>query len=232
MATGAYDANGIWNYGEDDNIALFSDTLNLLSESTSDAFTDDRSRIGVLEAGSLSGLIPVKPSSVVIATGSGSVNTLGTVSFTGATAVSLNNVFTTTYNHYRIVISAQPGGGTYVDYRLRAAGSDNSTLVYSTEVLQAQGTSVSASLEGNQNAGKFGYFEAYEQQAVIDIFNPKAAKTTRAISLSTRGRNGGGSVLFTQTYASIFDNTTQFDGLTFIFASATTGAITVYGYNN
>lgn len=49
MATGAYDANGIWQYGESDPIALFSDLLNLGQESTSDAFTDDRSRIAFLE---------------------------------------------------------------------------------------------------------------------------------------------------------------------------------------
>jgi hypothetical protein len=49
MATGAYDANGIWQYGEDDDIALFSDLLNLGQESTSDAFTDDRARITLIE---------------------------------------------------------------------------------------------------------------------------------------------------------------------------------------
>ena len=49
MATGAYDANGIWQYGEDDDIALFSDLLNLGQESVSDAFTDDRSRITYIE---------------------------------------------------------------------------------------------------------------------------------------------------------------------------------------
>lgn len=49
MATGYYDANGIWQYGEDDNIALFSDLLNLGQDSTSDQFTNDRARIAFLE---------------------------------------------------------------------------------------------------------------------------------------------------------------------------------------
>ena len=49
MATGYYDANGIWQYGEDDNIALFSGLLNLGMDSTSDAFTADRARIAFLE---------------------------------------------------------------------------------------------------------------------------------------------------------------------------------------
>lgn len=178
------------------------------------------------------GLTPVVPTSVTIASGTGSVNQLGTVTFTGATAVSLDSVFTNTYTNYKLLLNAIPGGGTYVDYRLRASGADNTSAVYSTQILQAVSGTSSSPLEGNQNLGKFGYFEAYDQQASAEIFNPKLAKTTRAISLSTRGRNGGGSVLFAQTYTSIFDGTTQFDGITLIFAYGTTGTVTVYGYNN
>ena len=40
------------------------------------------------------GLVPVRPNSVVIATGTGSTNALGVVSFSGATTISLNNIFT------------------------------------------------------------------------------------------------------------------------------------------
>lgn len=49
MASGALDTNGIYQYGEDDIAALFSDLLNLLAESTSTQFTGDRSRLTVLE---------------------------------------------------------------------------------------------------------------------------------------------------------------------------------------
>jgi hypothetical protein len=50
MATGALDTNGVWNYGEDDSIALFSDLLNLGMESTSAAFTTDRARLSTIES--------------------------------------------------------------------------------------------------------------------------------------------------------------------------------------
>jgi hypothetical protein len=50
MATGSLDTNGVWNYGEDDNIALFSDLLNLGTTSTSDAFTSDRARLSTVES--------------------------------------------------------------------------------------------------------------------------------------------------------------------------------------
>ena len=49
MATGYYDANGVYIYGEDDNISLFSDLLNLGEESISDAITDIKTDITNLE---------------------------------------------------------------------------------------------------------------------------------------------------------------------------------------
>lgn len=50
MATGYYDAEGVWIYGESDSIALVTDLLNLGENSVSDQFTLDRSRITAVEA--------------------------------------------------------------------------------------------------------------------------------------------------------------------------------------
>lgn len=44
------DSNGIWTYTETDPASLFSDTLNLLSASVSDAIEEDRDRLADLEA--------------------------------------------------------------------------------------------------------------------------------------------------------------------------------------
>lgn len=49
MATGALDGQGIYQYGEDDKAALFSDLLNLLAGSTSAQIAADRVRLGVIE---------------------------------------------------------------------------------------------------------------------------------------------------------------------------------------
>jgi hypothetical protein len=56
---GAYDSNGIWIFDEDDPAAPFSDTLNLLAESTSDEIANDRARLTALEAqGNASSWVP------------------------------------------------------------------------------------------------------------------------------------------------------------------------------
>jgi len=43
------------------------------------------------------------PSSVAVGSGSGSVSTSGTVTFSGASSVSINDVFSATYDTYQIV---------------------------------------------------------------------------------------------------------------------------------
>jgi hypothetical protein len=49
MSSGFYDANGVYQYGESDPIALFSATLNKGMDSVSDAIGLDRTRLTTLE---------------------------------------------------------------------------------------------------------------------------------------------------------------------------------------
>lgn len=50
MPTGAFDPNGIWLYGEDDERDTFSALLNIGQDSVSDAIGADRGRLDSLEA--------------------------------------------------------------------------------------------------------------------------------------------------------------------------------------
>ena len=49
------------------------------------------------------GMKLVVPSSVAVGSGSGSVATQGTVTFSGASSVSINGCFSSTYDNYRIL---------------------------------------------------------------------------------------------------------------------------------
>ena len=83
------------------------------------------------------GLVPIKPPTVVIATGSGSASALGKVFFNNATAVSLNNVIDLSkFTHYAVIIKAT---GTAADlaFRWRISGTD-STANYTVAVLSNQ----------------------------------------------------------------------------------------------
>jgi len=84
MATGYYDANGIWRYGEGDSIALFSDLLNLGQASNSAAVSSDRSRISFLEQS-------VEQSSTFVASSQAARDSYWGVPSTSAQELALQN---------------------------------------------------------------------------------------------------------------------------------------------
>ena len=130
MATGSYDSNGIWHNGEDDNIALFSDTLNKLAVYTSSGLTSDRSRISTLEAGSLSGLIPISPVSITPVTGTAAINSIGLITVSGITKLEVNGIFTANYNKYKIIHSLIGSTGSGVTLQFRRSNVDIATGYY------------------------------------------------------------------------------------------------------
>lgn len=235
MATGSYDANGIWNYGEDDNIALFSDTLNKLADSTSDAFTSDRSRLSTLEAGSLAGLIPVKPTSVVVATGTASVSDVGLVSFTGATSLSLNNVFTANYRRYRIMYTYDTSVNTGISMRYRTAGADNSAVAYWRNYLGGAGSSPFGGAYGSaatsQSIDTLDVTNLFAGH--MDIHNPYLSSENTRATIQVNAMVSSTGALRSTIWNTIFTSLVQFDGFTLYPGSGTfTGNIQVFGYND
>lgn len=57
MATGAFDGNGVWIYGEDDDVSPFSTYSNLGQNSVSIQFTADRARLASLETGAANNVL-------------------------------------------------------------------------------------------------------------------------------------------------------------------------------
>jgi hypothetical protein len=234
MATGAYDANGIWNYGEDDNIALFSDTLNMLAESTSDAFTDDRARLSTLEAGSLAGIIPLAPTSVVVATGTAAANALGTVTFTGATSLSLNDVFTSIYRNYFIAVDYVSSTNLELRLRLRTTSDDSTSTSYQDHSILWGSDGGSLNYANNATAGysrltlATGSYKAHFNTIIADPNN--SVQTNYSGRFAYRSNSG---VHFDGVFGGNTTTTTQYTGFT-IYPSTgnVTGTVTVYGYND
>lgn len=229
MALGAYDSNGIWQYGEDDNISLFSDLLKLGTASTSTAFTADRARLATLEAGSLSGLIPVKASSIVVVTGTAAVSSIGTVTFSGATSLSLNGIHTAAYKNYLAVITGGSSVTCEIWLRMRYAGTDQITAYNRAQAFNTDSGALSASSVINAAQYQVGDWTtgANGSNAIVEIGNPAGSERTVFNSQATGqggiSRYGGGRVTVDRS----------FDGLTLLPSTGTmSGTITVYGYNN
>ena len=178
------------------------------------------------------GLVLVKPSSVV----NGTDNGKGTVSFSGVSSVSLNDVFNATYENYRIVITADSSLASIdAQFRLRVSGADNTSANYiwdrgqSTQSSAYQGFSSGTSAAATSwNYG--AYSGLYSSVGTIDLFRPFATDNTGGSANSYYvDALSNHSTIYSSFLSTV---TTPYTGFTIYPASGTfTGTVSVYGYN-
>lgn len=156
---------------------------------------------------------------------------INTTTFSAVSSVSLNNVFTSTFSNYRVLIEAQSSVNVDTFIRYRVGGSDNSVATYQTQYVDFNGTLEDANRATNQTSNLVGICGSASDGnfMTIDIARPNLAQRTVSISNSL-GINNGGYVRQSSTY---FDNTTVFDGFShFVNSGTITGTVRVYGYKN
>lgn len=180
----------------------------------------------------INGLVTMTPTSIA-STGTGnssSINTNGSVTFSTCATLSLNGVFTSSYDNY--MISIRHLGSTSSDalnMRLRASGTDASAANYVTQTLRSDGTTVDAVRLTAQTAHRIGSVENLLRYGLSAYcFGPYLSQSTVFRSVGAEAEEN----------ARIYDTvgrhslSTSYDGFTLIPASGTfTGLITVYGFN-
>ena len=156
---------------------------------------------------------------------------LNTTSFSGVTTQSVNNVFTSTYDNYRIIIritGASAAGSTF--FRLRASGSDKATN-YNYQTGLSENTSASAVRSNAQTLVPIRLYATDYSLNVFDVSGPNLNEPTVGnIQIAARISGTGGfleNIAFAQT------ENYQADGFTFgaTSSSSFTGSVSVYGYN-
>lgn len=158
--------------------------------------------------------------------------------FTSAASVSIDNVFTTTYQHYKIIVNlTNASSAVSLGINMRASGSTNTTANYQTSnnfVSLAAGPSRAGGI-GNSyfsiSAIYSGGLNTYNNE--ITMHNPQRANYTTMTTFSQNYR--GAPDYIESLYGNhIFAATTQFDGFALIpqAAQTITGTIQVYGLRN
>lgn len=174
------------------------------------------------------GLVQLMPSSVAVGSGSSTTNGNGTVDFSGASSVSLNGVFSSTYDHYRIIGRVFGDANRTIQWRIRSGSTDLTTSTYffgGTFVGSASNQALASDNNANATSNLVTYVSIDVGTFDMVLYNP--FETIRT------GYTCNGQGRFATYYAGIVDNTTSYDGITFFpNAGTSTGTIQVYGYRN
>ena len=178
------------------------------------------------------GIVLLTPSSVAV-TGSGSetatINSGGSVTFSACGSLSLNGVFSSTYDNYVIDLRyVGTGNQENLSFRLRSSGSDATGTNYVRQALVTNSTTVSAG-RNTYDSGYFGLNDSEQRSGLTGYFyGPALAQPTAARSVSATGDGGAR----TWDEAVTHSLSTAYDGITFLTTGAGvtfTGLVKVYG---
>lgn len=213
MSAGSYDANGIWQYGEDDNPnGTASGLLNLLAASVSTAITAIKARLTTLETAPLSGTMT--PTSVA---GSGVSLSGAKVVVATATTVSINGCFTTAFDWYDVKYDLTTSGAAALAIKFRVSGTDASTAYDSQANASVNATNFPAQILNATSLVLDAQALTGKHSGTIRVFNPRVAVATTG--LATTGASANPMTSTTGVVQSTFFShrtATAYDGISFI----------------
>jgi len=172
----------------------------------------------------------ITPTSIVVAGGTASVGQFGKVSFSAATSLSLNGVFSSTYDNYMIAIrTLSTVNGPTIRARLRVGGTDNTTASsYVYQFLQADSTLVQGTRATGDFWGFIGSDDGQRSGAMAYVFAPYLTQPTAFRTISGAGYLDAWLI----DYAGTHNQSTAYDGITVYQGSGSfSGEIAVYGCN-
>lgn len=152
---------------------------------------------------------------------------LNSTPMSSASAVQINNVFSSTYASYRIVLDIKANTSSQVYAQLSSGGTPvgGSNYTYASRYWDTGGGAGSA--ENSSAAAYFtlGYDATPGSIITFDISNPGQAQQTSMIGLNAQGSTH-------RQFGGIHNLTTAYDGIKIapVSASTMTGNVQVYGY--
>jgi hypothetical protein len=149
---------------------------------------------------------------------------LNTTSFSAVASQSFNNVFTTDYQNYKVIMRFVTSTTSTVQMRFRASGTDNSASEYFTS-----GYGIGTWSLGPVTSMQLAASLTASQKGIdLTVFSPEPAQLSLVTGDSMNSTNNSFYSLGNQ-----ISSTAQFDGFTvFPSAGTITGIIRVYGLAN
>ena len=154
--------------------------------------------------------------------------------FSSASSVSLDNVFSNSYTRYRIILSISSASGVSGNVRLRSNGtSDSNSGVYLRRYVGAS-TNNAAIATGTNSGSTWDGLELYTDDTcnVWEILSPYQSGFKTSWQYQVAVFPGGTTNMTTYFQIGATTTTSQYDGIEIYPSSGTiTGEIQIYGYN-
>jgi hypothetical protein len=162
---------------------------------------------------------------------------INTTSFSAVASQSLNDIFSATYDNYKIFINLDSVSATGDLYaRLRVSGADNSSAIYGSTGWYSNSSGGSGVVNnGTTNIGwSVGYMNSTADNGyfIIDLSSPFIAKLTMATSWALRNNDTPPTIGTTEQRIQVLTHalSSSFDGITVYRGSGSmTGAISIFG---
>jgi hypothetical protein len=156
---------------------------------------------------------------------------INTTSFSAVSSQSFNDVFSTTYDNYRILLNVTATGAADLAIRMRVSGADDSTSNYQRQKLEVDSTTVSGTKATNQTSSRISDINSVDPNALI-ILEVMSPFLTRPTMFLTTNSHRSGTTNFLSIYSGAHNVSTSYTGFTIITNTSTvTGTLSVYGYN-
>jgi hypothetical protein len=150
-----------------------------------------------------------------------------TVSAVGA--IIFNNVFSSTYQTYKIIVDEIPSTTANFTMRFRVGGADNSTSQYIRQFIFGNGSTVGAGRLGNLSSFEFAGSRVGRNLHEIIIRNPADALPKGGFHQNSSSYQDTNITTVFQAIG--FYDTTVFDGFSLLTSTGTmTGTASVYGF--
>jgi hypothetical protein len=175
------------------------------------------------------GLLAIIPSSVVVSSGSASVAAEGTVTFSGVSSITLDNIFTSKFRHYRVLMEfAATTSSADINQQWRKNGATQTSAIYNWGYSYlAVGTWTSGSALTQTSGVFFKDVVNVSGNAIsYDIWSPNDSLNRSSWSGTfKRARNIGIATATSTTEDDV-------DGMHLVITAGTmTGTMKIYGYN-
>ena len=200
---------------------LFNVSTNPGGRDTAGWYTNDRN----------TGYVPIKPTTLVIASGTGTIDALGKIQFTAASKISLQGLFSSKYQHYKVVFTnLQMTTATAQEIKMRfVAGTTERSTSYYLNGTYTAGTTVANWYIPNGTESSFALIDSSAYNGgTIEILNPLATTRTQFNAISN-GYSASANTVMMSGFNNIAES---HDGVAFFPASALiSGSVQVFGLN-